>query len=483
MKTKYNQQGMVLPMVLVFSTVGIVILSGIVGWSLLNSRAAKQAVKREMAIQIAESGIDYYRWHLAHSPTDYQDGTASSSPYIHQFFNKDGDVIGQFSLDITAPPSGSTLVTIKSTGQTNGYDGSRVIITRLAKPSIAKFAVVANSVMRFGEGTEIYGPIHSNFGIRFDGIAHNIITSAVASYDDPDHSNNNEFGVHTHVNPPPATGISNAFRSAEAPPNVVHDRTDVFLAGRQFPIPAVDYTGLTSDISQMKSDAQADGFYRAGSGAMGYYLTLKIDDTFDLYRVDSIKNNPSGCNNTAGQTGWGTWSVNTQTLIDNYDFPNNGLIFLEDNVFVDGKINIARVTIVAAVFPDNIAQRKNITVNNDLFYTNYDGQDVISLIAQNNFNIGLYSEDDLQIDGALVAQNGRVGRYYYNSNCDSYRNRDTITLYGMLATGERYGFAYTNGSGYNTRNIIYDANLLYSPPPSFPLTSDQYITISWEEQL
>ena len=51
----------------------------------------------------------------------------------------------------------------------------------------------------------------------------------------------------------------------------------------------------------------------------------------------------------------------------------------------------------------------------------------------------------------------------------------------MIVTDQRYGFAYTDGTGYQTRNIIYDANLLYSPPPSFPLTSDQYQTISWEE--
>jgi hypothetical protein len=56
-----------------------------------------------------------------------------------------------------------------------------------------------------------------------------------------------------------------------------------------------------------------------------------------------------------------------------------------------------------------------------------------------------------------------------------------ITLYGMIATNLRYGFAYTDGTGYADRIIIYDSNLLYSPPPSFPLTSDKYTTISWEE--
>jgi hypothetical protein len=51
----------------------------------------------------------------------------------------------------------------------------------------------------------------------------------------------------------------------------------------------------------------------------------------------------------------------------------------------------------------------------------------------------------------------------------------------MIASSDRYGFAYTDNTGYATRIINYDANLLYGPPPSFPLTSDQYQTISWRE--
>ncbi len=51
----------------------------------------------------------------------------------------------------------------------------------------------------------------------------------------------------------------------------------------------------------------------------------------------------------------------------------------------------------------------------------------------------------------------------------------------MIASNKRYGFSYTDGTGYDIRNIIYDANMLYAPPPSFPLTTDQYSIISWEE--
>lgn len=98
------------------------------------------------------------------------------------------------------------------------------------------------------------------------------------------------------------------------------------------------------------------------------------------------------------------------------------------------------------------------------------------------------SEDDLRIDASLIAQNGFVGRYYYDNpsgfqtRCSPYHERQTITLWGMLATNLRYGFAYTDGTGYQTRNINYDGSLLYAPPPGFPLTGDDYITLSWEEK-
>jgi hypothetical protein len=474
MKLLKNEKGMTLPLVLVLGTVATLILVGIVGWGIMNLRVARQTVKREVAMQIAESGAEYYRWHLAHAPTDYQDGTTNPGPYVHDFSDKNGKVIGQFSLTITPPPIGSSVVSVKSTGKSStGFLGSRTVSTLMAKPSLAKFAVMANQDMRFGAGTEVFGPIHSNAGIRFDGIAHNIITSALANYNDPDHTGANEFAVHTHVSP-----------TDPLPPASIPSRSDVFIAGRQVSVPAVDFSGFTADISDMKSDAQDDGFYRAGSGALGYLVVLKTNDTFDLYTVNSLRTPPGSCSNSAGQTGWGTWSINNQTLIGNYPLPNNGLIFLEDDVFAEGQINTARVTIVAAVFPDNVALRKNITVNNNLLYTNYDGSDVISLIAQNNINVGLYSLDTLRIDAALMAQNGRTGRYYYRpgaSYCSPNDTRQTLTLFGMIASNQRYGFAYTDGTGYQTRNLIYDANLLYSPPPSFPQTSEQYTTLSWEE--
>lgn len=493
----------------VFAGIAVVIISALVAWAGANIKVSRNSILKEKAIQIAEAGIDYYRWHLAHAPQDFMDGTGQPGPYVHDFYDKDDVLIGSFSLAITPPSLGSTLVTIESTGTVvDAPSISRTIKTTLAIPSLAKFAFVSNSVMRFGAGTEVFGPIHSNGGIRFDGLAHNVVSSAKAYYDDPDHSGANEFGVHTHINPPPGSGTNDAFRPLEAPPTTpVQVRTDVFESGRQFPVQEVDFVGLTNDLAQMKADAQAGGRYFAGSGALGYKIVfnpLSGGDTFSVYRINTLRSPPSGCTNSQNQSGWGTWSIGTGsgalTLVGTYPIPANGLIFVEDNIWVEGTVSDTRVTLASGRFPDNVSTRTSVTFNEDLNYTYTDGRDAIALIAQNNINAGLYSADSLDIDAALVAQNGRIGRYYYNTSCkDSGSNgtqwwhRNNITLLGMLATNQRYGFTYTGsyfncggsigniGSGYCSRNIIYDANLLYGPPPSFPLTSDQYTTISWEE--
>lgn len=471
---KIHIQGFILVNVLVFGVISVIVVTGLVNWGGTMLKDTRQLSAREQAFQIAEAGIDYYRWHLAHAPTDYKDGNATTTngPFYHDFKDKDGNVIGKFALTITPPPIGSTLVKIRSKGTVNDYPSvSRTIQTTLAIPSFAKFAAVANDVMRFGAGTEVYGPIHSNDGIRFDGVAHNIVTSAKDKYIDPDNGNTYRFGVYTTDSP-----------TDPNPPAAVPNRPDVFQVGRQFPVPAVDFTGITTELSTMKTNAQSGGRYFAASGSQGYRIVLKTNDTFDLYKVTSLSSAPNNCTNVQNQSEWGTWSVQNQTFLQNYAFPANGIIFVEDHVWVEGQVNAARLTIAAGKFPDNSSTRKDIMINKNLLYTNYDGQDVIALIAQGDITTGLFSNDTLRVDAALIAQNGRVGRYYYsNSYCGTNAVQTAITLYGMIGSNRRYGFAYTDNTGYLTRNIIYDGNLLYAPPPSFPLTSDQYTTLSWEE--
>ena len=495
-----RKTGVILVNVLVFATIAIVITTALVQWGGTILKNETQLTNSQEAFEIAESGIDYYKWHLNNLPTDYYDGNASNTspgPYVHSFQDKDGTTIGQFSLRITPPATGTTIVTVKSTGTSSTTPSvSRSIQAQFAIPSFAQYAVVANDNMNFGAGTVTYGPIQSNYGIHFDGVAHNIVSSALSTYEDPDCIANGgtnaqckEYAVYT-------TGDSQ-------PPTTQPLDSDVFLAGREFPVPTVDFVGITTNLNNLASIATAEknGSYTynyTSSGAQGYYIHLNTNDTFDVYKVNSIVSLSNSCSNNVtarSESGWSSWDINKKTLVKSgVPFPSSGVIFFQDNLWVDGSINTARLTIAAGI-PGATSNYANITIDDNVTYTNFDGRDVIGLIAQGNVNVGFESADNLTIDAALVAQNGRIGRYYYSSSCTSptdsdyprnsgnryYYGRTTINLLGMLATNQRYGFAWSDDTGYTNRDINYDSNLLYGPPPSFPLASSQYSTISWKE--
>ena len=79
---------------IIFGVIAVYFVGAIASWAALNIKAARHTFNREQAIQIAEAGIDYYRWHLAHAPADFQDGTSGPGPYVHNFRDKDGTSIG-----------------------------------------------------------------------------------------------------------------------------------------------------------------------------------------------------------------------------------------------------------------------------------------------------------------------------------------------------------------------------------------------------
>lgn len=470
-----SRSGQMSLQILVLGAVTTFLLAGFVLWTHTFVVNVSRATNKSQAFSIAEAGIEYYRWHLAHASQDFKDGQAGAGPYIHPYYDRNGNRLGQFELVITPPASGTTIVTIQSTGKVDADPTvTKIITVKMGLPSFARYSVAANANIRFGAGTQVYGQLHSNGGLRFDGTAYNIVTSAVSTYDDPDHSGANEFGVHTHV------GTTDPL-----PPAAVPVRNDVFRAGRQFPVPAVDFNGITQNLADMKTAAQtASGYYRGASGGQGYEIILKTTDQFDIYRVNSVNNLSASCRNNSNSSvaGWGSWTVNSRTLLaSNVNFPANGIIFIEDNLWISGQIATARLNIGAGRFPVNPSTYASIITNSNLLYTNYDGQDVIGLISQNNVNVGLGSDNLFKVDAAVIAQNGRVGRYHYALQCGTGYTRSRIEVYGMLGTNQRYGWAYTDGTGYQTRVITYDANLLYGPPPNFPITASQYDIISWDE--
>lgn len=489
--TKIKKGSALVYALIILSAVSIILVS-LLGYITSQLKFSASRVEKEKAFQASESGINWYKWYLAHETSGkttqqinnfWQGGTALgvATPYEHDFYNSSGKAIGKYSITAQKPDVGSTIATVVSTGWTYKMPNlKRIIQVRFRRPSWSEYAVLANDFMRFGEGTQVYGKIDSNEGIRFDGVAYNVISSAVANYDDPDHSGGVEFGVHTHVNPPPGSGVNDSFRPLEAPPNPVPNRSDVFKAGRNFPVPEVSFNGVLSDLAFMKTESQnpSHGLYFDDSGS-GRHIILKTNGTMDVSKVLSYDTDSNSITNESAST--------------NYPIPNNGVVFVENNAWVEGTINNKKVTIVAANLIGGNQANIYIGMNN-IKYTNFDGHDIIGLIAQKDVEVIRDSQDFLTIDAALLAQSGRVGRKHYGTWCTSWNHvwwwwictnsttdhKNTITTNGSMATNKRYGFAWTDGTGYVNRVLNFDNNLLYYPPPYFP-TGTEYSIDSWKE--
>ncbi|MFA5994376.1 MAG: pilus assembly PilX N-terminal domain-containing protein [Parcubacteria group bacterium] len=492
-----SRKGSALAYALVMMMVVAIILSSLLQYITSQLKFSLYQGDREEAFQVAESGMYFYRWYLAHQVSGrtvqqikdfWNSGTAYGvdTPYQAEFFDPEGGAIGAYRIEVQKPDVDSTILMVKVTGWTYAQpNAKRIIQARFRRPSWSEFAVAANDVMRFGSGTDVFGKIHSNNGIRFDGVAHNTVSSSVISYDDPDHTGNVEFGVHTHVNVPPATGENDTFRILEAPPSVVSARTDVFLAGRKFPLPAIDFNGLVSDLNNMKTEARkptgtlVDNCTTTGcyfdTDNEGRRIILNTDGTFGICTVknyDSVSYNITSYVNLVKTSK--TCSTCSGDCLKTFTIPNKGIIFVEDNVWIAGSLNNKRVSVVAANLLGGT--KANIYIGSgNLLYTNFDGKDILGLVAQQNISVIRDSLDTLVIDAGMMAQSGRVGRDYYANN-----HKSRITINGSMATNLRYGFAYTDGTGYDDRILNFDNNLLYFPPPFFP-TGTEYAIDLWDE--
>src|SRR5574337_438197 len=96
-------KGKITPALVVITSVFVVAIYGLLLTLSVQLDYSHRQIANEEALSVAEAGVNYYRWHLSHAPTDYQDGTSVNGTYVHDYFDPQGGKEGQFSLDITPP--------------------------------------------------------------------------------------------------------------------------------------------------------------------------------------------------------------------------------------------------------------------------------------------------------------------------------------------------------------------------------------------
>jgi len=455
---KASKKGSILIYTVVIIFILGMVMLGLLSYAAMELRVTRSTVYREQAFQVAEAGVNYYEWHLANFPTDFWDGNASTTPgpYVHNYADPEtGVVIGKFSLTITPPTVGSTVVIVQSSGWTLAApNNDRTVTVRYGIPSLAQYAFLANGDIWIGPTENVSGQFFANGGIRFDGTGNAPIMSAKQTYTCDDWQGS------------PCPYSENGIWGA-APQS-----TQNFW---QYPVPNTDFSAITANLSSMKTLAQSGGRYLAPSNKQGYSLVFQSNGTVDVYVVTSLAGGePQGMDTNRVNHDEST-DYNNRTFLYNVAIPANGIIYIEDNAWVEGTVK-GRVMVAVAQLPYNSSTAPELYIPSNLVYLAKDGTNSLGLIGQQDVIVTYNSPNNLEIDAALIAQNGAAQRWYYNGN-----TKNSITIYGSIASNGTWTWSWNEpvNSGYVNTYTTYDSNLLYAPPPSFPLSSSGYQQISW----
>lgn len=478
-------------------------------------------VQSQRAFNIAESGLNYYMWHLNHNASDYKDGhttpatpnaTLGYGPYTHTYVDTNGVTQGTFTLWINPAGNGSTVVTVRSIGTAKGSNSTRTVQAQIGTPSFASYAVASDSALWFGNTEAADGPVDSNQGVRMDGDSNSTVSSANATYV-PSSQLGGDGSSH------PGVWCSTTVTS----PISCNTRSKNNWV---YPVPQLNFNTVTSSLCTIKKTAFAADSSTAAlanqanactltpttrtaaylpqrsttfSLSRGYLIVLNTSGTYNLYNVNAENDQLSPY----------TSALTLQSVATNVSIPSSGVVFAEDNVWVLSNPSFhGRLTIAAGrLSSSNSSTYANIVIAGPLQYSNKNGIDAVGLIAQDSVIVAPYAPPatgsfNFEIDGALLAESGEV---WYP---DTYRTSQSkctrgwtnsnqqFLFYGSVATRQTWTWTWQNGSsscgdaafdatngyisGIEHNTTQYDYNLEYAPPPSFPVTSG-YDILSWRE--
>ncbi|HFC11001.1 MAG TPA: hypothetical protein ENJ75_02310 [Candidatus Kaiserbacteria bacterium] len=467
-----HEVGSIMLLALVFGAVFLTVFSGLSGYVLSENNFEVQKRAQSQAISLAEAGLEYYRWHLAHYPNDLQNGTGQAGPYTVTYKDPQGGDVGTYTLNIKGNQScgQTTSIDISSTGvPADDQKVSETLVARYAQPTVAQYSYIVNASVWAGGDRIINGPYHSNGGIRMDGTTNAPVTSSLSKWTctssfhcTPNRTVNGVFGDGSNQN--------------------LWD----------YPTPQVDFGAISANFTSLKTIAEAQGLYfpALGSGkGYGYHLIFNGDGTVTIKKVTrvyvlwSIPIDGSSDGNFARDY----TLIRNEVTVGTYDIPSNcGLIYIANNVWVEGKISRKVTLVTANTKPSSVAT--NAVLRGNIVYTTPDAG--FTLLAQNDVLIAPDSPDYMNIDGVFVAQGGAFGRNLYTCSYPSYSIKNTLTILGSTISNKRtatkWGY-FTwwcgyNVSGYMTRIDSIDRSQYSNPPPFTPTISTDYKFVDWSQK-
>lgn len=470
-----SRGGYLLVFILVMGMVFFVIVGSFIGYIITQSQVTEQRYQLEKASEIAEAGLNYYRWFLAHYPNDVTNGTGNPGPYTHVYSDPELGAIGEFSLSVASSSYCGDVASIDVTSVGHTYEDptvARTITARYMQPTVAEYAYIINANVWVGDSQNLIGPYHSNQGIRMDGTNFSTVTSGLSTW-----TCTSSFGCS------PSRIRDGVFTTT----------TDANPLLFSYPSPPINFTNITVDLANMQTKAQTGGGrYLPPSGSYGYRITFNGNGTFTARRVTAVRSYSAHSTEEGDHTERNI--IQTDSLYGTYPInPNCPLIYVADKIWLQGEVD-QKVTIAAAG-TDRTGENPSIILQGNITYDDPETDGLLA-IAEQNVLIGVDVPNDMVLNGIFIAQNGRFGRNHYeygdlpdpsgSLNFRPYYARDSLTINGTIVSNGRVGTQWVAGttfqSGFRDRYSSYDRNLVDNPPPLVPNTSDVYDFVEWREE-
>lgn len=474
-----DNRGSALIFALVFGTISFsLVVMGLSGYALYQNKLAMSRHNREMAFQIADAGIAYYRWHIFEDENDFQDGTATSGPYIHDYFDKNKNNIGKFSLELTKPRIGSTVSTIKSTGWLNVQsEAKRTVKARVGKPSLTDYSFLTNTGIWIGSKESIHGKMHSNFGVRFDGETDSIVSNYLASYKCP---------------------IAQGCKGEPLKDGVWGNGSpNIFF---MYPTTLKDFDLINNKLDEIRTIAIDQGVYLDSSPNRGWHIIFstttqggEIMLQAKIYKVNTCEGDGCStnwyssnncekyecrsCYNTDNKNPGANsccLDINSETLYLTTTTSDIAYFYSEKTVWVEGVI---KGSVAVGSYSD-------IVIKGNITYLERSEENILGLTARNNILIPYKINTNLEINASMIAQFGAVQRYNYYKGNKFYKILKTIRVNGSVVSYKIWTFTWVDSkkiiSGFEDTETTFNIYSLFNPPPSSPVGAN-YAIIEWQE--
>jgi len=479
-----GQEGYILPLVML-----VLLAVGMMGTVLLAAITTNQQhVARDRAftqsLAVAEAGLNQYLWMVASgASSDANDFGIPDNPEpdVHkqtiQLTDIDADVKGTYTIQVIPPSGQDSRIAVKVTGEAESpTEVPRTVSAHIGRPSFSEYILLVDESVYIGGPLDRvwHGKTHSNTGIRIE--TRDIIDTVSCARQSYTYDASTKPGIW----------------SSDVPYG------DASRALWKFPVPKIDFNTVTSDF--LRLDAKATGIHNlpyvqptTPGAAHGWYIKLLPGARYQVAEVtkEYESRSYSSGNNRGGY-------LTFLSLSTVRDYPSNGVIYANDNVWVEGTDLDGRITIACSgqLNPPGKTQATCINIVGDLTYSTKDGSVAVGLIAENDVKIPMYapmgkagslSTMDMEVDAAIIAQEGAeyVSRDSSGSSSQWGPRRDLLTFYGSIsshdtptrATFPEYGSDYC---GFKNGANVYDPFLLYNPPPYFP-TVGSFQILDWRE--